>query len=84
MFLYHLGSNIFEMPESINEYLKQNPWMGGVVSGLMVVISGLLWTIIMSPRPITEILVDRGVWFTMIIIAVPLALIYVGVARHSH
>ena len=68
----------------LNEYLKERPLLGGVVVLGMLLIGMFLWAkLAQLHRPLTEIIVDPGLWLAFLIMAPILYVSYVATAKYT-
>ena len=70
------------MTNRYNEYLKQRPYLGGVIFVGMVLGATLAWVVVQQPaESVPAIISDPGLWVALLVLTPLLYVTYVATAR---
>jgi len=73
------------MTNRVNEYLRKRPVLGTAFFLLLFASGSIVWIAILQPsRPLFSIVSDKGVWFTIGLLAVPSGLVYFIASKRTH
>lgn len=72
------------MSNRVNEYIRERPSLGAVIFSSYIAVAYLIGVQLREPsRPLTGILTDGGVWFTIALLTFPLGLFYYIISTRS-
>lgn len=72
------------MTNRLNEYLKERPYLGGLVVLGYLLIGLFIWAIIFQPsRSITAIVSDSGLWLAFFLIGPVVYAAYVATSKQT-
>lgn len=72
------------MMDDFNEFLKQRPYLGGVVFVGMVLGAALAWAVLQQPaESVPDAVSDPGLWVVLPVLAPLLYVAYVATARQN-